>query len=87
MSRFILNLQICKEQDTVQILEPAFINDKLVETVSTMIGYFLEQELENHNIQADEERFREYVVEIAYRVILHEMTHVRQLRKKGKQST
>jgi hypothetical protein len=77
--RFILELRLTNTADRIQVDDPTIIDDKLVEQTFNMLGLFIEEVLKELGLEANETRERELIVELAYRLILREMTTLRQL--------
>jgi len=87
MPTFNLTLQLCREEHEIHADEPTIIDDKLINQTWNMLGLFVEETLDDLNVEANETRFREIVVELAYRLILREMTTLRELPMKGRLAT
>lgn len=85
--RFSLTLQLCEHKHQIDVDEPTIIDDKLVQTTGNMLALFIEDLLEELNVEADATRFRELIVEVCYRLILREMTTLRDLPIKGRLAT
>ena len=75
--RFILELSLTNTADRIKVDGTGIIDDKLIIETWYMAGLFVENLLEKLNIEVDETRLRELVVELCYRVILREMTTLR----------
>jgi hypothetical protein len=75
--RFILELSLTNTADRLKVDDTGIIDDELITATWNMAGLFIESILDKLNIEADETRFRELVIELCYRVILREMTTLR----------
>ena|SRR2546423_3607059 len=77
--RFILELSLTNTADRITSEDPTLVDDKMVQIAWNMIGYFMESMLDELGLEANETRLRELIVECCYRLILREMTTLRNL--------
>jgi len=77
--RFILELSLTNTADLIKVDDPTIIDDKLIQICWNMIGYFIESTLDELGLEANETRLRELIIECCYRLILREMTTLRNL--------
>src|SRR5579859_527203 len=82
--RFRLTLQVCENKQEINVEDSTVIDDKLIQITWNMIGVFVEQTLEDLGLEANEARLRELIIECCYRLILREMTTLRNLPLEGK---
>ena len=75
--RFSLIMQLHENELTSD--DPTIIDDQMLQIAWNMIGYFMESTLNDLGLEANDARLRELIVECCYRLILREMTTLRNL--------